>query len=419
MSLIDRVGGRAAFSVLALLTYQGFALALNGVAAPWIMRSFALDQSGIARLFAVTSVSALGAFLLARIADRQGRRTVLIACATATPLCALGAALSSSITLFAIFDTILLSAAGATVASSVVWISEAAGGRDRPTGQGFGGLALVLGSGPAVVAMPWLARTEVSWRGLFLMAASGAFVVPVIARWLPETGPWLRAASRQANRRPLPAFDPLSRRRIRPIVITTFLSTIATGTVDSWRYFHMVAVTGLAPATASALLIACGLVGTAGFAIGAAWTDRLGRVPSVARFVVLMAIAIAASFWGPPRGSRYPALWLAAGFGAVSLFGNALGVAANTVVTELFPTPLRGSVMGSLYLVGAIGRVVAQTLVAGLSGPMGGVSTIVGALGLIGIAVAVIFATTVPETRGLPLPVDVDASLNPAIPPLT
>src|SRR6516162_1166032 len=94
-SLFDRIGGRARAAMLALLAYQGFVLATNGVAAPWMMHGFALDQRGIARLFAVTSLSALGAFLLARLADRVGRRAVLIACATATPLCALGAALSA------------------------------------------------------------------------------------------------------------------------------------------------------------------------------------------------------------------------------------------------------------------------------------------------------------------------------------
>src|SRR5690349_13606688 len=52
--------------LLAALAFQGFALAINGVAAPWMMESFALDQAGIARAFAWISLSALGAFVLAR-----------------------------------------------------------------------------------------------------------------------------------------------------------------------------------------------------------------------------------------------------------------------------------------------------------------------------------------------------------------
>jgi len=38
--------------VVALMLYQGFTIAILGTGAPWIARSFGLDQSGIARTFA-------------------------------------------------------------------------------------------------------------------------------------------------------------------------------------------------------------------------------------------------------------------------------------------------------------------------------------------------------------------------------
>src|SRR5436190_13900392 len=72
--IFDR--GRAA--VLAALCYQGFVLAMNGVSAPWMMRSFGLDQASIARAFAWISVSSIGAFALARAADKVGRRRILM-----------------------------------------------------------------------------------------------------------------------------------------------------------------------------------------------------------------------------------------------------------------------------------------------------------------------------------------------------
>ena len=49
-------------TLLAALAFQGFALAINGVAAPWMMTSFGLDQAGMARAFAWISLSAIGAF---------------------------------------------------------------------------------------------------------------------------------------------------------------------------------------------------------------------------------------------------------------------------------------------------------------------------------------------------------------------
>jgi hypothetical protein len=46
--------------VVALMLYQGFTIAILGTGAPWIARSFRLDQSGIARTFAWVSLSAFG-----------------------------------------------------------------------------------------------------------------------------------------------------------------------------------------------------------------------------------------------------------------------------------------------------------------------------------------------------------------------
>ena len=56
-------------AIVLLLVYQGYTLSIAGVAAPWIAKSFALDQASLARLFAWMSVSAFGSLLLARLAD--------------------------------------------------------------------------------------------------------------------------------------------------------------------------------------------------------------------------------------------------------------------------------------------------------------------------------------------------------------
>jgi MFS family permease len=64
--------------VVVLMLYHGFTMAILGTGAPWIARSFGLGQSGIARTFAWVSLSAFGALALARMADRVGRRRVVV-----------------------------------------------------------------------------------------------------------------------------------------------------------------------------------------------------------------------------------------------------------------------------------------------------------------------------------------------------
>jgi MFS family permease len=89
----DAVGDGSAHSratvraVLALLTYQGYAFSILGVSAPFIAKGFALDQSGIAQMFAWISVNAFGALFLSRMADRIGRRRVLLISLVITPVC--------------------------------------------------------------------------------------------------------------------------------------------------------------------------------------------------------------------------------------------------------------------------------------------------------------------------------------------
>jgi MFS family permease/lysophospholipase L1-like esterase len=388
--------------VLTVLAFQGLSLAINGVAAPWMMRSFGLDQAGIAGLFGWISVSAIGAFLLARQADRLGRRRVLVWAIAAESIAAVGAALSPTPLLFAMFDIVLQSAAGAAVACSVVWFSEQSGSRERARGQGLVGLALVLGSGPCIVLMPILARTVISWRALFLMAAAVAALMPWVLRLVKD-------AEQPTMRTTAAAPHGGSTFLVWPIIASTVLSTMATASVEPWRFFHMVNVAGLLPADASLLLIAAGVASLIGFPIGARASDRLGRVAAVAGFIVVMSTAITWTFWGPPRGASRPALWLGGGFALVALAGNAITVAANTALTELVPATERATIFGSLYLAGALGRVASQVIVA-LLAPLG-VSTVVGGLATLGLPSAAVFGWSLrargPIQRGEVAPVRV------------
>ena len=64
-------------AIVILLIYQGYSLSVVGVASPWIAKSFGLDQAKLAELFAWMSLSAFGALILARLADRVGRRRII------------------------------------------------------------------------------------------------------------------------------------------------------------------------------------------------------------------------------------------------------------------------------------------------------------------------------------------------------
>ena len=173
-----------------MLFYQGFAVAIVSVAAPWIGTSFHLDGSGIARLFAWISLSALGALALSRMIDRYGRRRMILWCMAAIPVCSIGAAVSSRLIWFAIFQIGLYAVVGAAGSGCVVMLSEELPIARRARGQSFGGLAASVGAGLCVFLMPIFDAYGWSWRWMFVISAVGIAMLPAMARLLPESGRW-------------------------------------------------------------------------------------------------------------------------------------------------------------------------------------------------------------------------------------
>jgi MFS family permease len=394
-------------AMVAVLSYQGFTMSINGVAASWIADSFHLGQSGIAGLYARISVAAIGALILSRQVDRIGRRRVLLWCMTATPLCALGAALSRTLLLFTLFEVLLYAFIGAAVSGSVVMLAEELPVDLRAKGQSYGGLAMGLGSGLCVLLMPLLSGSGDSWRWLLILSASGLLGVPFVSRLVPESQRWQRAVATGSVRRARfhDVFAARYRGRAVPIMVCSLLSSIAVTAGTSWSYYHAVSVVGLSPGHASLMVVVGGGVGLLGYPLGAWFCERLGRVPTVVGFGLFGAIGALSFYWGPPMHFALPAVWLGAAFGWFTGAGNASMVGGYAAATELFPTAIRGTMIGWFSLLSAVGSVSAQAAIALLAEPLGGLSNVVGYLALLAMPSAIIFGLCIEETRGISLDV--------------
>jgi MFS family permease len=80
-------------------------------------------------------------------------------------------------------------------------------------------------------------------------------------------------------------------------------------------------------------------------------------------------------------------------------------VGANSAATELFPAALRSTMVGWQMITGAVFSVIAQTAIAALIGPLGGLTTVVRYFALLGFPSAIIYGLFLDETRGLTLDV--------------
>ena len=169
-------------AIVILLVYQGYTLSVAGVASPWIAKSFDLTQPELARLFAWMSISAFGSLLLARLADRVGRRRIIIASLFLTPIFSAGAAISPHAFSFAIFQILISALLGGSVSSAIVLLAEELPVERRAQGQGFAAFASAVGGVLGYLLIPFLLNGDIrgdgSWRprvaGAMLVCASGA-----------------------------------------------------------------------------------------------------------------------------------------------------------------------------------------------------------------------------------------------------
>lgn len=390
---------------MAMLFYQGYVSAIVPIASPWIARSFGLDQSAIAAVFAWLALAYLGALALSRMADKAGRRRVMMWSMTAMPIFALCAALSAHLAAFVFFAVLLNAFGGAALASGIVIVAEVLPIARRAQGQSYAGLAVAAGVGLCLVVMPILARNAISWRWLLWIAAAGIGIFPFLAQALPESRRWQHAAEMgdTARARFYDIFVRLYRKRSIALSVCTIFATLCGEGITTWAYFHAVSVVGLSATAASVMMFLGGGVGMIGFPAGAWSSERFGRV----RTVVATGIAVAGGgllfYWGPPIRFAWPTIWLCVAFCLMNIVNNAVTVATNASFTELYPTALRGTTIGWFALIAAGASLTAESAISTLAKRSGGLSNVVGWLALLAIPGALLFGLTIDETRGLSL----------------
>jgi MFS family permease len=350
-------------------------------------------------------LSAIGAMGLSRMIDRVGRRRMLLVCMAGTSVSALAAALSTDIAAFAVCEIALYAFIGATIAGGIVILAEELAISERARGQSWGGLGIGLGGGMCLIVMPMVA-SRYSWRWMLVLAsAMGVAALWRAARVIPESGRWQRAAAAgtTSDSSFYDAFGQLYRRRAITILVCSLLANIAGVAGSSWAYFHLVSVVGLAPGAASLLMLVGGGVGMLGFPLAARSCERYGRIPTIFVAALMSSLGAAAFYWGPPAHLGLRWLWIGVTYCCFTAGLSAGQVGGNSLATELFPTAIRGAMMGWFALVGAAAAVSAQTLIAVLAARVGGLSIVVGYLSLLAIPNAIIVALFLPETRGLSL----------------
>jgi MFS family permease len=379
------------------LFWAGLAVVLAGwngsiliLELPAVANSFGARVSDLSNLGSIVVFGALGAWPLATLADRFGRRRLIAVGVGLFCLVSLATAFAPNLAVLG-----LLRFGASCFEGLVGGVATALIVEEAPTshrGAALSALALLFGAGQGipVVVYPFVAP---NWRLLFLAGGLGLLAAPLIWRGLPESRAWRRAHVTGSAIRLL--MRPPWRKRVL-ILATSALVGAVLGepaglffTVYASQYLH------LTPGVISWMIAAAAMCAIVGYAVGGYLSDRFGRRALAVTLGCITAIFTGAGF---VAGT--------AGFIGANLLWSAFASADTPVVGawsgELYPTRARATAEATGGVAAAIGAVAGLQLTAALS-PHFGLGGAIALAAVAGVASSLVLLL-LPETKGEPLP---------------
>jgi putative MFS transporter len=355
------------------------------------------DQAGLSGTalgigLAIIRLASLGGLPVAGLADRFGRRRILLETVAVGLALTVLAAASPSYWWFVVIFACGRPLLSGTNAVSQVTAAEQTAASDRASGVALVAAGYAVGAGLIAVTHS-LASSTLGFRGIFALAALPLLLLPLIARWVSE--PTRYAVAAAAPEHPLPVLGAVTRpfrRRLAVIVLMSFAVSVVTGPANSFVFLYAQNIVHLSGALTAGMIVAAGAVGLGGLLIGRWLADHIGRRPTGAIGMVGLAAFGTVAY----MGSR-PALLIGYILGVFA--GSIFAPAAGALVNEVFPTSVRASVAGWWVAAGVFGAVLG--LVAfGAIADIGNRFAIAAVVTFVPVTLAAGLFWLLPETRG-------------------
>lgn len=341
---------------------------------------------------AIVRLASLGSLPLIGLADRFGRRRLLVVTlAVGLALTAVSAASPGYWWFVAIF------AAGRPLLSATNALAQVAAAEQTSAKGRAAAVALTAGGygvGAGVVAFVHsLASGALGFRGMFALALLPLALLPVLGRSIEEADRYEVVVS--SGEHPFPvlgAVGPAHLRRLLVLCVLAFSISVVSGPANSFVYLYAQDVLHQPGYDTALMVVGAGLAGLAGLLAGRWLADRAGRRPTAAVATVLLSLLAALTY----SGSR-PALVV--GYVLGVLAGSLLAPAAGALLTELFPTEVRASAAGWWVAASVAGAVVGLVAFGAVSDAGNRFGQAAALTFLPAAAVSVLFFA-VPETVG-------------------
>ncbi len=391
VALVSLAAGFGQFGAVAALgdVARSFGRLTHGTT---IAEQAGLSGTELAIGLAIVRLASLGGLPLSGLADRFGRRVVLLT------TCAIGLIFTITasgspgywwfVAIFALGRPFLSS----TAAVAEVNAAEQTSTRDRAKAVALVAAGYGIGSGLTAIIHS-LGSHVLGFRGVLAMAVIPLVLLAVVRRWVSEPDRYSVEAARPVHPVPvLGAVEARFRTRLIILAVITFALSVITGPANSLVFIYAENVRSQPGAVTASMVVAAGATGLAGLLAGRWLADRVGRRPTAAVSMGLVALCGILTY----SGSR-PALFLGyiAGVFAASTFAPAGGA----LVHELFPTSGRASAVGWQVAAGVLGAIAGLLAFGAIADVGNRFSTAAVITFLPPVAFTLLF-WAVPETKG-------------------
>lgn len=358
--------------IALVVLFEGFDVSVTSIVLPYVSSEFRAGPQAVGQAVAAVGMGAILAAFLMRLADRYGRRPLLLVATGGFAGGSLATTLASDLWHYAAFQFVTRMLAVTQVSVAYLIVTETLPPQWRGRVNGLLGALGSLGAALPFMLLEKVLATSLGWRGLFLIGGAPLLVLPLLFYLLPETPAFiasrksgLAGISLVAQVRQL--WSPDLRQRFVLVSLLWLLLNFASVSTSVFFTTYAVKERGWSPGDLAVLGPAILGAAVLGNLASGYLLDRVGRRFTIGMFLVVLGLAAQIGYASHEKW-LIGACWIA----IQSTYG--IWAASFTLTSELFPSHLRGAANGACNnFIGRWGMVIAPAAVGTLGAGLGAV----------------------------------------------